>query len=447
MAEVTFIYEGVSTTIMCYIDEKIRNICNNFCEKTNTEINSLVFLFGGGILNIEKNFNEISKENNITILAYKDEEKIYSRFSKLVNDGEIDEIILLNNNINNTLIKINSQINNIINILKDKNNINDIFIINNSNIINDSDGINNIDDINTQLKDITIDVNKIKDDIKVINNKLRIINSNYKNNNMNEYIDEEEKNNLLNNEIICIYNKQKEEISLLHDYTESGWKENYQNYYIEGKNNINENNIDIYINDKKIEFNYKYKSEKKGEIRVRFKIKKLLTSTFCMFRYCSSLISIDLSIFNSSKVVNMGYMFGRCSSLKSIDLSSFNTSNAFNMAYMFGRCSSLKSIDLSSFNTKNVTNMAYIFCECSSLKSIDLSSFNTMNVTNMEGMFLGCSSLKSIDLTSFDLSNVKNMKLMFKECYSLKKENIKSNNSIDEVIGDLNEKQLWCIII
>ena len=264
---------------------------------------------------------------------------------------------------------------------------------------------------------------------------------------MNEYIDEEEKNNLLNNEIICIYNKQKEEISLLHDYTESGWKENYQNYYIEGKNNINENNIDIYINDKKIEFNYKYKSEKKGEIRVRFKIKKLLTSTFCMFRYCSSLISIDLSIFNSSKVVNMGYMFGRCSSLKSIDLSSFNTSNVFNMAYMFGRCSSLKSIDLSSFNTKNVTNMAYIFCECSSLKSIDLSSFNTINVTNMEGMFLGCSSLKSIDLNSFDLSNVKNMKLMFKECYSLKKENIKSNNSIDEVIGDLNEKQLWCIII
>ena len=36
---------------------------------------------------------------------------------------------------------------------------------------------------------------------------------------------------------------------------------------------------------------------------------------------------------------------------------------------------------------------------------------------------------------------------MFKECYFLKKENIKSNNSIDEVIGDLNEKQLWCIII
>ena len=33
--------------------------------------------------------------------------------------------------------------------------------------------------------------------------------------------------------------------------------------YIEGKNNINENNIDIYINDKKIKFNYKYKSNEK----------------------------------------------------------------------------------------------------------------------------------------------------------------------------------------
>ena len=59
--------------------------------------------------------------------------------------------------------------------------------------------------------------------------------------------------------------------------------------YIEGKNNINGNNIDIYINDKKIEFNYKYKSNERTNIQVKFIFNKLLTSTGGMFAWCSSL--------------------------------------------------------------------------------------------------------------------------------------------------------------
>ena len=44
--------------------------------------------------------------------------------------------------------------------------------------------------------------------------------------------------------------------------------------YIEGKNNINDKNIDIYVNDKKIKFNYEYKSIEKGNIQVKFVFKK-----------------------------------------------------------------------------------------------------------------------------------------------------------------------------
>ena len=61
---------------------------------------------------------------------------------------------------------------------------------------------------------------------------------------------------------------------------------------------------------------------------------------------------------------------------------------------MFDGCSSLISIDLSSFNTTNVKHMSFMFSWCSSLISIDLSSFNTTNVNNMWGMFDRCSSLK-----------------------------------------------------
>ena len=165
----------------------------------------------------------------------------------------------------------------------------------------------------------------------------------FKENNDN-LLKNEIKDNSLKNEIFCIYNKQEDEISLLHDYTDmDDWSdEEYKKYYIEGKNNINGNNIEIYINNKKVEINYKYKSNVKGEIKVKFIFNKLLTSTFCMFWRCSSLMSIDFSSFNTTNVKDMYSMFRKCSSLKSIKLSSFNTINVNDMRCMFLGCSSLK---------------------------------------------------------------------------------------------------------
>ena len=217
-------------------------------------------------------------------------------------------------------------------------------------------------------------------------NYSKIINQNNKN-------EENKKEETLKNEITCLYNKQKDEINLLYDYT-IGWNEKVEISYIEGKNNINKNNIDIYINDKKIKFNYKYKSNEKGNIKVKFIFKKLLTSTYRMFYECGSLQSINLSSFNTTNVNDMNSMLSGCSSLQSIDLSSFNTTNIKDMSWMFACCSSLHSIDLSSFNTANVKDMSFMFDGCSSLQSIDLSSFNTTNVEDMSGMFFRCDSLK-----------------------------------------------------
>ena len=122
-----------------------------------------------------------------------------------------------------------------------------------------------------------------------------------------------------------------------------------------------------------------------------------------MFHGCSSLESIDLSNFNTSKVTDMGYMFYYCSSLKSIDLSNFDTSKVTDMDAMFYGCSSLEFIDLSNFVTSNVIDMGHMFKGCSSLESIDLSNFDTSKVTDMGFMFKGCSSLLSIDLSYFNM--------------------------------------------
>ena len=77
------------------------------------------------------------------------------------------------------------------------------------------------------------------------------------------------------NEINCIYiiNKNKTEINLLHDYNEDikVWKENFKKIYLDAKDNIlgMKENIEIYVNDKKIKFDFKYKIK---ESRIKSKI-------------------------------------------------------------------------------------------------------------------------------------------------------------------------------
>ena len=137
------------------------------------------------------------------------------------------------------------------------------------------------------------------------------------------------------NEIICIYkpNKNDKEINLLYDYnreTQLGINHpedkklntindfdfaDYVKLYLEAKNmnkNIFENYMDIYINDKKVKFDYIYKIKEIKEIKVKFIFKKILTNTSHMFYNCSSLESIDLSSFNATNVKDMNAMFKGC---------------------------------------------------------------------------------------------------------------------------------------
>ena len=239
------------------------------------------------------------------------------------------------------------------------------------------------------------------------------------------------------NEINCIYKLEdnKNEIQLLYDYNDevSKWNQGEdKKLYLEAKEvnpKIYKENTELYINDKKMKFDYNYKVNEDKEIKVKFKFKKNFTNISLMFMDCSSLKSIDLSSFNGSNITNMNGMFSNCSSLESIDLSSFDTSKVTHMGYMFWNCTSLKSINLCSFNTSNVANLGYMFFYCSSLKSIDLSSFNASNVTNMSCMFKNCSSLQSIDLSSFNTSNAINMSGMFYECSSLESIDLSSFNT------------------
>ena len=232
------------------------------------------------------------------------------------------------------------------------------------------------------------------------------------------------------NEITCIYSLEENYyINLIHDYnsfhsieeSNKETKELHIHARFTNKDFYNDKNIELFIDNEKVNFihNYSRKSPDQKLINVKIKFKKLIQNTSFMFSGCRDLISIDLSSFNTCKVNNMSYMFNECRKLKNANFNFFNTSKVVNMQGMFRSCESLKYLDLSSFKTNKVTNMNDMFESCKSLESINLSSFRTKNVVDMSYMFSFCSSLTSLDLSTFNTSSVRYMNYMFSFCTQL----------------------------
>ena len=73
---------------------------------------------------------------------------------------------------------------------------------------------------------------------------------------------------------------------------------------------------------------------------------------------------------------------------------------------MFGGCDSIISLDLSYFDTSNIESSYSMFYDCSSLKSLDLSNFNTSKIQSMDTMFSGLNNLRYINLYNFKGNNI-----------------------------------------
>ena len=53
MSTVSFTFNEIETIIQCTNTEKMNEICQKFANKINLDINTLVFLYGGNIINKE----------------------------------------------------------------------------------------------------------------------------------------------------------------------------------------------------------------------------------------------------------------------------------------------------------------------------------------------------------------------------------------------------------
>lgn len=130
-----------------------------------------------------------------------------------------------------------------------------------------------------------------------------------------------------------------------------------------------------------------------------------------MFAFSENLLSLDVSNFNTEKAEDMSYMFYGLSDLPTLNIQNFKTENVTNMSGMFSGMYSLTSLDVSNFITTNVTDMSYMFSGLK-LENFNLSTFDTSNVTNMSYMFVAA-NLKNLVLNNIDTSNVENMQGMF----------------------------------
>jgi len=184
--------------------------------------------------------------------------------------------------------------------------------------------------------------------------------------------------NQINNEnqIKLILNIQEdlinEEIYFLNDCY---YKKNDETFLkIVNETEINEKNIEIFINGKKSEFCKSFiPTTNKNEIIIKFK--NPIKDCSHMFHNCAQINEIDLSKFNTKEVTNMESMFAFCINLKYIDLSSLDTTNVQKMDGMFFFCRNLEKIKIKNLGNKE-TSLYNIFFECRNLKGLDLTSID-----------------------------------------------------------------------
>ena len=114
-----------------------------------------------------------------------------------------------------------------------------------------------------------------------------------------------------------------------------------------------------------------------------------VTNMGAMFSHCSSLKSLDLSGFDTSNVTSMGNTLSSWLDMYSFEyLLAGDQDGMLNIMGMFGGCSSLTSLDLRNFDTSKVTNMFTMFYDTPNLTEVLVSDkWVTDQVTESRYMF------------------------------------------------------------
>lgn len=168
-----------------------------------------------------------------------------------------------------------------------------------------------------------------------------------------------------------------------------------------------------------------------------------VSNYYGMFNNCSSLTSIDLNLDTSSiddasltdtdlasaitydERTNgicggLGHLFDGCSSLTTLDVSDWDTSKAQSLCYTFNDCNNLETLDVSDFDVSNVKTFDHTFQGLYVVDALDVSDWNTGSAETMYSMFEDCCAVTSLAVRNWDVSKVKDFTCAFENCFSMK---------------------------
>ena len=460
MAEVEFIYKGISINIACKKNEKMKDICERFINEAKENKNLIYYLYNGDKINKELTLESVINDKNIN--------KIKILVNLIDEEININAIIKSKNIIcpeckDNIRIKIEDYQ---IKLFECKNNhtINNILLekyedsqnIDISKIIceickekNKGNAHENIFHRCTKCKINLCPLCKSKHD-----NSHNIINYDLK-----DYICEEHNELYIEYCIEC-----KKDICLScennHKNHETIFYKNIMRDINELKNDINEYKKEIDI------FNYniddiinKLKKVKENMIIYYNIYKKMIDSYEIKNRnyiILKNLNEINNNIIKDIKVINNDNMNDKIYKILNIynkmmyinDITIiYNIGNKDRKVRLFGSkfvennlgickvlidnkeyellkeycISNKKILEIKLVGINKITDISYMFYECHKLSSIpDISNWNTCNVTNMSYMFYGCDKLSLLpDISKWNTENVTNMCYMFSYCHQI----------------------------
>lgn len=150
-----------------------------------------------------------------------------------------------------------------------------------------------------------------------------------------------------------------------------------------------------------------------GEISLNWENVNDNISIFQLFNGNHSLKKVDMSGFNyNGSSLNLNGLFNYCSSLEELMLPEKRI-NINVLTNTFNNCSSLVSLDLSKFDTSKVSYFLSTFSGCTSLETLDLSGWvmpSNISTTYTNNMFNNCTSLKRVickNVSNTDLTKLK----------------------------------------
>lgn len=120
------------------------------------------------------------------------------------------------------------------------------------------------------------------------------------------------------------------------------------------------------------------------------------------------------ALLDTSEVTGINSLFKNMTSLTNVDVSGWNTKKIVDAAYSFMGTTNLQFLDVSNWDVKNLQRCAYMFAG-SAVSTLNLINWDVSNVTNVDYMFYLCGNLLSIvggiEDVSEDISCLKNLRV------------------------------------